>query len=69
MRIARILGTVTMLGAGVGQLVAVSEGREATMPFHPKRVPYDAYCAAILDSVHYDPAVGEAEANHRKAIA
>lgn len=40
------------LGAGVGQLVAVSEGREATMPFVPDRVPIDAYCSAILDQVH-----------------
>lgn len=39
------------LGAGVGQLVGVSEGAEATMPFRPKRCPVDAYCAAILDTV------------------
>ena len=39
------------LGAGVGQIVAVSEGREAAMPFYPGRVPLDAYCAAILDQV------------------
>lgn len=39
------------LGAGVGQLVAVSEGREAAMPFWPERVPVDAYCAAILDTL------------------
>ena len=39
------------LGAGVGQLVAVSEGRDAASPFHPERVPLDAYCAAILDQV------------------
>ena|ERR1019366_7379115 len=39
------------LGAGIGQLIAVSEGREACMPFHPTNVPLDAYCAAILDSV------------------
>lgn len=39
------------LGAGVGQLIAVSEGREACMPFHPDRVPIDAYAAAILDTV------------------
>ncbi len=37
------------LGAGVGQLIAVSEGGEATMPFRPEKVPIDAYCAAILD--------------------
>ncbi len=40
-------------GAGVGQLIAVSEGGEATMPFRPQRVPIDAYCAAILDHVEY----------------
>jgi microcompartment protein CcmK/EutM len=39
------------LGAGMGQLIAVSEGREACMPFHPSPVPLDAYCSAILDSV------------------
>lgn len=39
------------LGAGVGQLIAVSEGGEATMPFRPDRVPLDAYCTAILDAV------------------
>ena len=39
------------LGAGAGQLIAVSEGGEATMPFMPDRVPVDAYCAAILDQV------------------
>ena len=38
------------LGAGVGELVAFSESREACMPFYPeKRVPLDAYCSAILD--------------------
>lgn len=39
------------LGAGVGQLIGVSEGGEATMPFLPERVPVDAYAAAILDTV------------------
>lgn len=39
------------LGAGVGQVIAVSEGREAAQPFWPQRVPIDAYCAAILDRV------------------
>jgi len=42
------------LGAGVGQLIAVSEGREACMPFHPDKVPLDAYAAAILDHVEYE---------------
>lgn len=40
------------LGAGDGELIAVSESREACMPFYPeKRVPLDAYCSAILDRV------------------
>ena len=38
------------LGAGVGELVAFSESREACMPFYPEKiVPLDAYNAAILD--------------------
>lgn len=39
------------LGAGIGQLIGVSEGREATMPFYPDSVPVDAYSAAILDTL------------------
>lgn len=39
------------LGAGVGHLIALSEGREAAMPFYPENVPIDAYNAAILDVV------------------
>ena len=38
--------------AGLGAKVAFTEGREAAMPFHPRPVPIDAYCAAILDAVH-----------------
>jgi len=38
------------LGAGEGETIAFAESREACMPFYPeKRVPLDAYCAAILD--------------------
>ena len=40
------------LGAGIGSRIAVSEGREAAMPFHPDVKPIDAYSAAILDTVH-----------------
>jgi len=40
------------LGAKVGDLNAFPESREACMPFYPeKRVPIDAYCAALLDQV------------------
>jgi microcompartment protein CcmK/EutM len=39
------------LGAGDGEMIAFSESREACMPFYPeKRVPIDAYNAAILDA-------------------
>jgi len=38
-------------GAAEGDLIAVAESREAAMPFYPeKRVPLDAYNAAILDA-------------------
>ena len=40
------------LGAGIGNLVAFSEGREAAQPFHPQVKPVDAYNAAILDCVN-----------------
>jgi ethanolamine utilization protein EutN len=43
------------LGADVGCRVAVSEGREAAMPFYPDRKPLDAYAAAILDEIHVEP--------------
>jgi|1185.fasta_scaffold527782_1 microcompartment protein CcmK/EutM len=39
-------------GASEGDTIAFTESREATMPFYPeKRVPLDAYNAAILDQV------------------
>jgi microcompartment protein CcmK/EutM len=40
------------LGAGVGETIAFTESREASMPFYPeKKVPLDAYCAAIIDHI------------------
>ncbi len=43
------------LGAQEGDLIAVSESREAAQPFYPeKRVPIDAYVAAILDTVQIE---------------
>jgi microcompartment protein CcmK/EutM len=44
------------LGANLGDLVGLVEGREATAPFYPAHVPYDAYNAAILDAVEFAPA-------------
>jgi ethanolamine utilization protein EutN len=46
---------VDELGAGIGSRIALSEGREAAMPFHPVVKPVDAYNAAILDVLEYDP--------------
>jgi microcompartment protein CcmK/EutM len=39
------------LGAGTGSRIAISEGREAAMPFYPEVKPVDAYNAAILDTL------------------
>jgi microcompartment protein CcmK/EutM len=43
------------LGSRAGDLIGLVEGREATAPFAPKRVPYDCYNAAILDEVQFNP--------------
>jgi len=42
------------LGAGVGSRIALSEGREAAMPFYPEVKPIDAYNAAILDTLEFE---------------
>jgi microcompartment protein CcmK/EutM len=42
------------LGAGVGSRIAMSEGREAAMPFYPELKPIDAYNAAILDHLEFE---------------
>ena len=39
------------LGAGLGDLIAISEGGEAAQPFRPEMKPIDAYNAAILDQI------------------
>jgi len=46
--------TYDELGAGLGSLVAISEGAEASAPFHPEQKPIDAYNAAILDVIDVD---------------
>jgi len=37
-------------GAGDGAIIAISEGAEASAPFHPDQKPIDGYNAAILDT-------------------
>ncbi|HEX4056012.1 MAG TPA: EutN/CcmL family microcompartment protein [Tepidisphaeraceae bacterium] len=50
-KIAESLIVYDDLGAAEGNLIAFTESREAAMPFYPeKRVPLDAYNAAILDA-------------------
>ncbi len=43
------------LSAGSGQVIAVSEGAEASAPFSPEQKPIDAYNAALLDHVEVEP--------------
>jgi ethanolamine utilization protein EutN len=38
-------------GAGLGSLIAVSEGAEAAQPFRPDMKAVDAYASAILDEI------------------
>ena len=38
-------------GAGLGSLIAISEGAEASQPFRQELKPVDAYASAILDSI------------------
>lgn len=40
------------MGAGEGDLIAFTEGGEAAQPFRPEKVPIDAYCAALLDTIN-----------------
>jgi ethanolamine utilization protein EutN len=42
------------LGAGVGHVIGFTEGAEATAPFKDP-TPVDAFCAGIVDAIHYDP--------------
>ena len=39
-------------GAGLGSLIAVSEGAEATQPFRPELKAVDAYASAIIDEIN-----------------
>ena len=43
------------LGAGMHAKIAVSDGAEAAQPFKPEMKAVDAYCSAILDTIHIDP--------------
>jgi microcompartment protein CcmK/EutM len=47
----KALIAIDELGAAKGQMVAFTEGREASNPFWPDPVPVDAYCSLIVDSI------------------
>src|ERR1035438_7720730 len=51
----KALVAVDALGAAEGQMVAFTEGREASNPFWPDAVPVDAYCSLIVDSIDVHP--------------
>jgi len=51
----KALIAIDALGAAEGQMVAITEGREASNPFWPDKVPVDAYCSLIVDSVDVQP--------------
>lgn len=51
----KALIAIDELGAATGQMVAFTEGREASNPFYPTPVPVDAYLALIVDSVDVKP--------------
>jgi microcompartment protein CcmK/EutM len=46
------------LAAREGDRVGLVEGREASVPFLPDKVPYDSYNACILDTIDFEPVVG-----------
>lgn len=53
------------LAAREGDLVGMVEGREATAPFYPAKVPFDCYCASILDELEFEPVLPvETKENH-----
>ncbi len=49
------LVAIDELGAAEGQMVAFTEGREASNPFWPDSAPVDAYCAMIADVIEIQP--------------
>jgi microcompartment protein CcmK/EutM len=38
-----------------GQMIAFTEGREASNPYWPKVAPVDAYCSLLVDTIEFKP--------------
>ncbi len=47
------LVTYDELSAREGDVIGLVEGREATAPFHPDRVPFDCYNGLIVDRIEW----------------
>ncbi|HEY3443779.1 MAG TPA: EutN/CcmL family microcompartment protein [Paludibaculum sp.] len=47
------------LGPANGQMVSFVEGRTAASPFYPQDAPIDAYCAAIVQNIEFQPPTTE----------
>jgi microcompartment protein CcmK/EutM len=60
------LVAIDELGAAQGQIVAFTEGREASNPFWPGAVPVDAYCALIVDCIDVQPRTSSLQTEVRK---
>jgi len=43
------------LAAREGDRIGLVEGAEAAAPFYPKKVPFNAYNACILENVNFQP--------------
>ena len=52
------------LSAREGDLVGLVEGREASAPFYPQKVPYNAYNACILEAVNFQPVLDVPDSPH-----
>jgi ethanolamine utilization protein EutN len=61
------LVVVDHLGAAEGEMVGFTEGREATNPYWPARVPVDAYCVLVVKSVDFRPPGGSPAAHGVKS--
>ena len=66
-RTSEYLVCYDQIGAGEGEMIAFAESREACMPFYPeKKVPLDAYNAAILDRIEVNSAAEEMAGNSQQ---
>ncbi len=43
------------LSAREGDVIGLVEGREASAPFYPDKVPFNSYNACILDDLNFQP--------------